>query len=133
MANVQVFDPMKVMVIWGGVVLTGYAEGSIVSCEKSEESSNAKVGALGEVTQMINSDNTGKITISLATNSPSLGMLTRDAQAHSIKPIQVIDMNTEALNAGGSEAWVIKTPDLNKTREVGDVDIEIYVADYSVS
>lgn len=131
--RVQTYDPKKVMVIWGGVVLTGYAEGSIVNCEKNEESSNAKVGALGEVTQMINSDNTGTITVSLSNNSPSLGMLTSDAQAHSIKPIQVIDMNTEALNAGGSEAWVIKTPDLNKAKTTEDVDIEIYVADYSVS
>lgn len=132
MANTQVHDPKKVMVIWGGVVLTGYAESSIVKCEKNEDSSTAMVGAQGEVTQIINSDDTGKVTVSLKGNSPSLSMLSNDAQSNAIKPIQVVDMNTGALNAGGSEGWVIKTPDLNKGKEVEDVDVEIFVADYTV-
>lgn len=130
--KVQTYDPKKVMVIWGGVVITGYAEGSMVNCEKNEESSTHAVGAQGEVTQIINSDDTGTVTISLKGNSPSLSMLAADAQSHVIKPLQVIDMNTGGLNAGGTEAWVTKTPDLNKGKEVEDIDVEILVADYSV-
>lgn len=133
MSKTQSFDPKKIMVIWGGVALTGFSEGSIVNCEKNEESATHAVGAQGEVTQIINSDETGTITVSLKGNSPSIAMLAVDAQARTIKPIQVIDMNSGAQNAGGSEAWIVKTPDLTKGKEVEDIDVEILVADYSVS
>lgn len=133
MPRAKTYDPKKVMVIWGGVALTGFAEGSIVSCEKNEENATHVVGAQGEVTQVINSDNTGTITVSLKSNSSSLPLLADDAQTNVIKPIQVIDMNSGAQNAGGSEAWVTKTPNLTKAKELEDIDVEILVADYSVS
>lgn len=132
MANVKTYDPKKVSVIWGGVVITGFSEGTIVSCEKNEESATHHVGAMGEVTQVINSDNTGMITLSLSSNSPSLKMFADDAQSNAIKPISVVDMNTGGVNVGGTQAWVQKTPDLSIGKEIEEIDIEILVADYTV-
>ncbi len=133
MSKTQTFDPRKVLVIWGGVALTGFSDGSIVSGEKNEENATQVVGAQGEVTQVINSDDTGTITVTLKNTSASLPMLVADAQSNVIKPIQVIDMNTGGLNAGGSEAWIVKTPDLKKSKELEDIDVEILVVDYTVS
>lgn len=132
MANVKTYDPKKISVIWGGIAITGFSEGTIVNCEKNEESATHHVGAMGEVTQVINSDDTGLITISLKNNSPSLQMLANDAQSNAIKSIAVVDMNTGGVNAGGTQAWVQKIPDLAKGKEIEDVDVEILVADYSV-
>lgn len=130
--TVKTYDPKKISVIWGGVAITGFSEGTIVNCEKNEESATHHVGAMGEVTQVINSDDTGLITISLKNNSPSLQMLANDAQSNAIKSIAVVDMNTGGVNAGGTQAWVQKIPDLAKGKEIEDVDVEILVADYSV-
>lgn len=133
MANVKTFDPKKVTVMYGGRVVTGFAEGSMVKCEKNEDNNMAHVGVLGEVSRAINADNTGKITISLAGTSPFIGIFAQKAAANELESCNVIDMNDEGINVGGSECWIVKAPDINIGKEIEEQDIEIYVADYSVN
>ena len=132
MAGVRTYDPKKVTVMFGGRVVTGFAEGSMVKCEKNEDSNTPHIGVLGEVSRAINADNTGKITISLAGTSPWIGMFAQLARANELSPCNVIDMNDSGVNVGGSECWVVKAPDINIGSEVEDQDIEIFVTDYTV-
>ena len=133
MSKTKTFNPKLVTVMYGGMVITGFAEGSMVKCEKNEDNVTPHVGVLGEVSRAINADNTGKITISLAGTSPFIGILARKAAANVIEPISVVDMNDNGVNVGGSEAWIIKAPPINLGKEIEDVDIEFFVADYTAA
>lgn len=133
MPKVKTYDPKKVIVMYGGRVVTGFAEGSMVKCEKNEDNNMAHVGVLGEVSRAINADNTGKITISLAGTSPFIGIFAQKAAANELEACNVIDMNDHGLNVGGSECWITKAPDINIGKEVEDQDVEIFVADYSTN
>lgn len=132
MKKTRTFDPKKVTVMYDGRVVTGFAEGSMVKCEKNEENATPHIGVLGEVSRAINADNTGKITISLASTSPWIGMFARLAAANEISPCNVVDMNKNGVNVGGSECWIVKAPGVNIGKEVEEQDIEIFVADYTV-
>ena len=100
MSKTKTFNPKLVTVMYGGMVITGFAEGSMVKCEKNEDNVTPHVGVLGEVSRAINADNTGKITISLAGTSPFIGILARKAAANVIEPISVVDMNDNGVNVG---------------------------------
>lgn len=132
MSRVKTYDPKKVTVMYNGMVVTGFAEGSMVKCEKNEDNNTPHVGVLGEVSRAVNADNTGKITISLAGTSPWIGIFSRLASSNELSSCTVIDMNDAGVNIGGSECWIIKSPDVNIGKEVEDQDIEIFVADYTV-
>lgn len=132
MANVKTFDPKKVTITYGGMVVTGFAEGTMVQCEKNEDNNTAHVGVLGEVSRAINADNTGKITFSLAGTSPWISIFAQKAAANELESCNVIDMNTHGINVGGSECWIVKAPNVNIGKEVEEQDIEIFVADYTI-
>ncbi len=133
MSKTKTFNPKLVTVMYGGRVITGFAEGSMVKCERNEDNNTPHIGVLGEVSRAINADNTGKITISLAGTSPFIGILARKAAANTIEPISVVDMNDNGVNVGGSEAWIVKASDINIGKEIEEVDIEFFVADYTTS
>lgn len=131
--KVKTFNPKKVTVMFGGRVVTGFAEGSMVQCEKNEDNSIPHVGALGEVSRAISADNTGKITISLASTSPWIRIFAQEANSEELVPCNVVDMNTNGVNVGGTECWIVKAPDINIGNEVEEQDVEIFVADYTVA
>ncbi|WP_132995835.1 phage structural protein [Sporanaerobacter acetigenes] len=132
MNEVKVFNPKDVTVIYDGMVITGYADGSMVKAEKNEDNMIPHVGVLGEVSVAINANNTGKVTISLANTSPFIKILADKARANIIAPLSVVNMNKYGVNVGGTQAWVTKVPDVNIGKEVESQDIEFFVADYSV-
>jgi hypothetical protein len=117
MANPLVgnFDPKKVIVIFGGVPLSGYADGTFVNIEpNTSEGFKKVVGADGEVARFQSSDNTHKVTFTLLQSSLSnqylSGIRNTDKLTGKAKlPLSVTDNN------GGSigfwpEAWIQGDP-----------------------
>ena len=132
MSQVKTFDPKKVTVIYDGLVITGFASDSIVKAEKNEDNVTPHVGVMGEVSRAINADNTGKIGITLANTSPFIRILSNKARTNVIAPISVIDMNDHGVNVGGTQAWITKAPDVSIGKEIEEIDVEFFVADYLV-
>ncbi len=64
MNEVKTYNPKDVTVIYDGMVITGFAEDSMVQAEKNEDNMIPHVGVLGEVSVAINADNTGTVTLS---------------------------------------------------------------------
>lgn len=128
----KVYDPKKVIVIYDGQVITGFADGSMVGAEKNEDNVMPHVGVLGEVSFAVNADNTGKVTISLASNSPFIKILANKARRNTIAPLSVINMNSGGVNVSGTEAVILKAPDVTLGKEIESQDIEFFVADYTV-
>lgn len=125
------YDPKKVSVIVDGRYLTGFMDGTFVTCAKNADNRTAHVGATGDVTYSENADNTGTITVTLKHTSSSLGYLRSKAKSKQLFPVQVIDANADGrLRAGGTKATIIKLPDEERGAEVSGVEIQFHVADY---
>jgi len=127
-----VYDPKKVTVIYDGMVITGFADDSMIEAEKNEDNITPHVGVLGEVSIAINADNTGTVTMSLANTSPFIKILAEKARANTIAPLSIIDMNKNGVNVGGTEAVIIKPPNVTIGKEVESQEVQFFVADYSV-
>lgn len=109
------FDPKKVIIIFGGVPLSGYADGTFVEISANDEEGFKKVvGADGEVSRFQSADNTHQISITLTQSSLSNQYMSgiRNADkltGKSILPLSITDMN------GGSigfwpQAWIRGDP-----------------------
>lgn len=129
---VRTFDPNKVTLIFDGQVITGFADDTLVQAEKNEDNVTPYVGVKGEVSRAINANKTGTITISLATTSPFIRILSQKATVDTIAPISMIDMNDDGINIGGTESWITKAPNINLGKEVDAVEVQFFVADYKV-
>lgn len=130
--NVRTYDPKLVTVMFGGMAVTGFAEDSVVNCERNEDKNLPHVGVLGEVSRAINADDTGTITIHLAGTSPWISRFAQLAQENELQPCTVVDLNDGGVNVGGSESWIVKAPDVVLGQEIDDQEIEIFIADYTV-
>ncbi len=130
MANV--YDPKKVTVIYDGMVITGFADDTMIEAEKNEDNITPYVGVLGEVSIAINADNTGTVTMSLANTSPFIKILADKARANTIAPLSIIDMNQNGVNVGGTEAIIIKAPNVTIGKEVESQEVQFFVADYTI-
>lgn len=126
------YDPKDVKVVVDGAVLTGFADGTFVQCQKNTETYSMDVGALGEVDFSKSADETGQITVTLKHTSPSNRTLTKHAKGRNSFPVQVIDRNTNGVTAGGTECRIQKLPDQERSKEISSLEWVFLVADYDV-
>lgn len=126
------YDPTKVSFIFNGGAITGFAEDSHISAERMEDHFMEYVGVLGEVSHAENANKTGEVTITLASTSPSVGILNRAANAGTIAPLSIVDMNEGGTNVAGVEARVRKPADREWGKEVGELEFTFFVADFTM-
>jgi hypothetical protein len=126
------YDPRDVNVIIDGKFLTGFAEGTFVSCEKAEDNWTPHVGAQGEVDRARNVNPLGLITVTLKHTSPSNAVLNRLAKSKNTFPAQLIDRNSPQTVIGGSRCWIVKQPNMERSNEITGQEWQIQVADYDV-
>ncbi len=124
------YDPRDVNVIVDSEFLTGFADGTFVSCEKEEDAYETYVGAQGEVVRSRNAHPIGTITVTLEHTSPSNNTLNRLANSRNVFPAYMVDRNTRQTTIGGSECWIQKPADEERGDEVSEVEWVIVVADY---
>ena len=124
------YDAKQVNVIVAGRFLTGFAEGTFVSCEKDEESFGTHVGAKGEVSRSRNSDPLGTITVNLKADSLSNGFLGSLSTSKDLFAVQVIDSNSGNFKAGGNQCWIEKPAAREFESELSEREWIIKVADY---
>lgn len=129
----SVYDPKDVKVVVNGTIITGFAEGTFVQCQKNTETYSMDVGAQGEVDFAKSADNTGQITLTIKQTSPSSSFLTKLAKGRDSFPAAVIDRNTNGVNAGGTECRIQKIADIEKAAEISTSEWVILVADYDVN
>lgn len=133
MAAIKTYAPDKVSVVFGGAILTGYAEDSFVKIEVNSDAFTTHVGADGEVSRTRNTDKSGKVTVTLKQTSDSndilSGFYTADiATLQGYLPIIVKD-NVGRTLAAGSSAWISKLPESEFGKEIGDREWVLDVAD----
>lgn len=127
------YDPMNVNVSIASTLVTGFAEGSFVSCARNEDRINPYHGTKGDYAYAINNNNSGTITITLQQLSPMNDTLKRLANSKQSFAISVVDINPDGgrFRAGGNNAIIVTDPETVRSDVIEAKAWEIYVFDYS--
>src|SRR5690625_2008017 len=127
----RTYDPQDVNVIVDGTIITGFAEGTMVTAEKDEDDFTATYGAQGDYSSAESHNTLGTVTITLKHNSPSLSFLRSLRNQRAFFPVYVTDANDDSeVRAGGSDARVLNAPGLERGNETTETEVEIKVFDY---
>ncbi|MEK4692437.1 DUF3277 domain-containing protein [Bacillus sp. FSL W8-1202] len=124
-----VYDANEVNTNIDGKIVTGYSEGTMVSCAKDEEKFSTKVSAKGDVSVATKNNPLGTITLTLSMGSPFVPYLNKMANTAQRFPIWVTGGQEKI---GGTEAMVKKPADAEFSDEIGDREFKIQVFDYTV-
>lgn len=115
MAGVRTYSPKDISIIIGGATMSGYAEDSFCTIERSADAFTKVVGADGEVTRTASADKTGTITVTLLQTSPSNDVLSALQLADEVSlvgkfPLLIKDSFGTSLYEA-STAWIMKVAD----------------------
>lgn len=114
-APTKTYDPTKIVMTFGAFVISGYAEGSMIECDRNVDTFSTTVGSQGDVVRNKSANRTGHITVNLLQSSASNGAFTAMAMADEaitsagIQPVLIKDLNGLTLWSA-AEAWIKKPP-----------------------
>ncbi len=109
------FDPKEVLIIVGGVPISGYADGTFLEITQDVQQFTKTTGADGYTTRVKSNNYGATATITLAQSSPSNDVLSALAAAdrlsnNGIFPILIKDMSGSTIIFAGT-AWIQQIPD----------------------
>ena len=118
------YDPKKVIVLFGGVEITGFAEDSIINVKPLSDGISSVVGAHGEVVRTLSPDDRHEVTINLLQSSISNDVLAavhqRDKRiGDGVLPLVVKDLSGR-MTFVDSQAWIVNNPEVNRTNNAAD-------------
>lgn len=120
------YDPSQVTIIFAGIPVSGFAEGTFVSAERNEDSWALQVGADGEATRAKSNNRSGRVTFTLIQSS-----ITNDALSalhavdentpggDGIGPLLVKDLSGRTIIAAET-AWIAKPATVEFGREASE-------------
>lgn len=117
------YAPGSVVVQFRGVPLTGFAPGTFVTAERSEDSFTTTVGADGEYARTRSANKSGTVALTLlatsAANQLLLAWLREDEMFGTGRgPLSVKNLAGEEL-VFSPEAWIVRPANLEFADEVG--------------
>ena len=117
------YDPAQVTIIFAGIPVSGFAEGTFVSIERNEDSFTLQVGADGEATRAKSNNRSGRVTLTLIqssiVNDAFSALLAVDENSPSgdgIGPLLIKDLSGRTLVAAET-AWLVKPATAEFARE----------------
>lgn len=122
---VKTYDPKKVMVVFGAIVLTGFAEGTFVTVETAGDGVTAIVGCDQEIVRSLPPDNILKnIAVNLLQTSDSNDLL---SLAHDLDlktgkgvvPMAIRDLSGRSIMVS-DQAWIVKKPNMTRGKTASD-------------
>lgn len=121
---VSTYDPKKVIITFGGVPITGFADGTFISITQENDSWAKKVGADGEVIRARSNDDTCEVTITLQQSSDSnialsVVQATDRLTGFGMRPLIITDLNGVTIQSW-MQAWIKKAPDWEYGKEASD-------------
>jgi hypothetical protein len=119
----RTYNAAKVLVIFGGFPISGFADGTFVGIVMQNDGVTTQVGADGEIARAINSDRRCTVTVTLQQTSPANDFLSACFELDTltcggkILPILVQDLCGETIFAA-SQAWIVKPADAEFGKEI---------------
>lgn len=113
--NVRTYDPKKIVMTFGPVIITGLAEGTFVTITQSGPSFEKVKGADGGVDRVNKNANDYSVAINIKrtslTNDALSAIVIADKNTNTGKfPLVVKDLNGTSLFVA-AQAWIAKEPD----------------------
>jgi Bacteriophage KPP10, Structural protein ORF10 len=131
--GVKTYDPKLVVITFGGVPLSGYADGTFVVVEREADMFTKVTGADGQTSRAKSQNRSGSVTVTLQQTSPSNDALNVFANAdelsnQGVKPLTVKDLSgrSESFSAN---AWIRKKPNQEYAKEITNREWVIDCAD----
>ena len=129
---VKTYDPKKVILLMGGVRLSGFADGTFVEVTRDEDSFTKKVGADGETARARSNNKGGSIKITLLQTSPSNAVLSAylaadESTNEGVKPVTVKDLS-QVNTFFSASGWIKKPADAKYSKEIETREWTIDVA-----
>lgn len=102
MATFRNYDPGRIVVVWNGIQIQGFAPDTFVKASRNEANFTEQVGADGAVVHSRNRNRTGKVVFTLQDASSSNDALSIAAQADELTglnygPLMIKDLNGTTL------------------------------------
>lgn len=137
-SKVYTYDPADVSVIFDGVPMSGFAEGTFVSIASDADQWTKEVGSDGHVSRTKANNRTATMTLTLMQGSPSNDVLSGYYAADQLDNsgvVQVMVKDNSGRTRVFSEAgWIQKIPDVEFSNEESSREWTIALAqtDFSV-
>lgn len=121
------YDPKKVLVTWGPVLFSGFADGTFITAVRNNQGVNLAVGATGDAARAISNDKSGIVTLTLLQSSVVNGLMSAIEKADQengdgVLPLFIKDLKGFDLVKAGT-AWIQKLADYNRGRELADGNV----------
>lgn len=121
---VATFDPKSVLISFGGVPLSGFADGTFLELTADTQQFTKVVGADGFTTRVKSNDYGGILTLTLSQSSPSndvlSGFLALDRTTNTaVLPLLIKDMSGTTL-VFAAQAWIQQFPDTAFGNEINN-------------
>lgn len=130
---VRTYDPKKVVLTVGGVPISGYADGTFISLERTSDTFSKISGAHGEVSRAKTNDFSGSLTVTLAQTSMSNNILQGFAIADELSNDGVVPVFLKD-NSGQSvffsaNGWIRKPANAEYGKEISNREWVLDLAD----
>ena len=121
--TVKTYDPAQVALIFGGVEIGGYADGTFVTVARDEDAFSLQIGTNGEGVRSKSNNKSGTFTFTLLQSSASNAILSAIAQLDELTnagvfPAMVKDNSGSSIHTAET-AWIQKVPDSEYSKEAG--------------
>lgn len=118
------FDPKRIVIVYFGNVIGGYAEDNFIEVDFLEESFTIYIGADGEASRALNRNQSAEIKIRLAATSYSNDTLSAIHALDRLTGAGAGDFRMEDGNgtsiAHASSAWIKKPPSTAYGKKIGE-------------
>jgi len=122
--GVEVYDPKSVVLAFGPILVSGYADGTFISVERNEDSFALMVGSDGEACRAKSNNKSGRVTVTLLQSSLTNDLLAaqaildeRSPSGDGIAPLLCKDVSGRGLFTAET-AWIVKPSTASYGREV---------------
>ena len=119
----KTYDPSKVVFVFLGSIITGFADGSFIKAARNEDTYKLTKGAGGEGCRSRSLNRSGKVTCTLMQSSLSNDILSAaqtldELTGAGVGPLLIKDLSGTALVVA-ENAWIVKPADVDFAKEVG--------------
>jgi hypothetical protein len=134
--GVKTYDPSQVSVVFGGIPLSGFADGTFITVMRSEDAYTKESGADGVVSRSKSSDRSGEATLTLSQTSPSndvlSGIALLDENSNTgVLPFIIKDNSGRTLASSGN-AWIRKVSEASFGKELENREWVFDIADLEI-
>lgn len=127
MAFQGTYDPKKVLVTFGPVLFSGFADGTFITAVRNNQGVNLEVGSTGDAARALSNDKSGIITLTLLQSSNVNALMSGiekldQENGDGVLPLFIKDLKGLDLVKAGT-AWIQKMADYNRGRVIADGNV----------